>query len=207
MNLFFLDAAGKDDKSTRFAPYRGSNRGNDGTTVHNVSMRAPPAGPPNTDCTVATEERAQAFEEQALAALRDGGLRLTSPRVQVVRALGESNRPLTANEIHSRIAASGGRVDSVSVYRILAALQSVGVVHRIGAVDAYYACGLNEDRVHNTQHLVCSECGCVDEVDLAEAVTHSVGEEADRRGFRVADIRLEVLGECAHCQSKEGLRR
>lgn len=165
-------------------------------------MNAPTPETSAPDCNTATAERAEAFLEQAVAALREGGFRLTSPRVMVVRALGESNRPLSANEIHTRITDSGGRIDSVSVYRILAALVSVGVVHRIGAVDAYYACGLNEDHVHDTQHLVCSECGCVNEVDLPEAVSRSVGDEAGKLGFRVADIRLEILGECAHCQKK-----
>ncbi len=137
-----------------------------------------------------------------MSALREGGFRLTSPRVMVIRALGESNRPLSANEIHTHIAQTGGRIDSVSVYRILSTLQAVGAVHRIGVVDAFYACGLQTDQVHDTQHFVCEACGCVSEVDLAVAARHSVGETSERLGFRPTEIHLEVVGLCAHCQNE-----
>lgn len=151
-------------------------------------------------CNESTRERKVVFEEVALSALRDAGFRVTMPRVQVIRALGDSNRPLSANEIHQRIQSSGGRIDSVSVYRILSTLQAVGAVHRIGVVDAFYACGLHTDQAHDTQHFVCENCGCVTEVDLPQGASTSVAEEAAKVGFQANEIRLEVLGRCRHCQ-------
>ncbi|HRK22965.1 MAG TPA: Fur family transcriptional regulator [Fimbriimonadaceae bacterium] len=155
---------------------------------------------PQHTCNESSRERKVAFEEIALEALRDAGFRVTMPRVQVIRALGESNRPLTANEIHQRIQISGGRIDSVSVYRILSTLQAVGAVHRIGVVDAFYACGLQTDQAHDTQHFVCESCGCVTEVNLPLGASTSVAEEAAKVGFLASEIRLEVLGRCRHCQ-------
>lgn len=123
------------------------------------------------------------------------------PRVQVIRALGESNRPLSANAIHNRIRETGGRIDSVSVYRILSTLQSIGAVHRIGVVDAFYGCGLNSEQAHDTQHFVCESCGCVTEVDFPSGAAESVGSEAEKVGFQLTEIRLEILGRCRHCRS------
>jgi Fe2+ or Zn2+ uptake regulation protein len=151
-------------------------------------------------CNVASSDRSHSFEELALAALREGGYRVTMPRVQVIRALGDSNKPLSANEIHGRIESSGGRIDSVSVYRILSTLQSVGAVHRIGVVDAFYACGLHSEQAHSTQHFVCESCGCVTEVDLPNSASESVEDEAKKVQFKPSEIRLEVLGLCEHCQ-------
>lgn len=158
------------------------------------------AEPTESPCNVASGARARAFEDLALGALRDAGYRVTMPRIQVIRALGDSNKPLSANEIHTRIATSGGRIDSVSVYRILSTLQAVGAVHRIGVVDAFYACGLHADQAHNTQHFVCESCGCVTEIDLPAETSRTVGREAAMVGFKAAEIRLEVLGLCEHCQ-------
>lgn len=152
-------------------------------------------------CNTATAERTHAFEGLALDALRQAGLRVTAPRIQVIRALGESNRPLTANEIHARIEDTGGRIDSVSVYRILSTLQAIGAVHRIGVMDAFYACGLHSESAHDTQHFVCESCGCVIEVDLPESASKSVASEAAKVGFEPSEIRLEVLGQCEHCQT------
>lgn len=164
-------------------------------------LEDPLAESADPSCNVATVERKAAFEEVALAALREAGFRITMPRVQVIRTLGESNRPLSANEIHQRIQAGGGRIDSVSVYRILSTLQAVGAVHRIGVVDAYYACGLQSEHAHDTQHFVCESCGCVTEVDLPAGAADSVTAEATKVGFCATEIRLEILGRCRHCQS------
>lgn len=155
---------------------------------------------PQSDCSVSTQERSRKFEDLALAALREAGYRVTMPRVQVIRALGDTNRPLSANEIHARIRDVGGRIDSVSVYRILSTLQAVGAVHRIGVVDAFYACGLRADHAHDTEHFVCESCGCVTEIDLPAATSSRVTEEAQKVGFKPTEIRLEVLGLCEHCQ-------
>lgn len=151
-------------------------------------------------CNTASRERTKAFEEFALEALREAGFRVTMPRVQVIRALGESHRPLSANQIHNHIRETGGRIDSVSVYRILSTLQAIGAVHRIGVVDAFYACGLNAEQAHDTQHFVCESCGCVTEVDLPPGAAQSVESEAEKVGFQMTEIRLEVLGRCRHCR-------
>lgn len=151
-------------------------------------------------CNASSRARASEFERAALQALREGGFRLTSPRIQVIRVLGNSNRPLGANEIHSRIAKSGGKVDSVSVYRILSTLQSVGIVHRIGVVDAFYACGIQADQVHDTQHFVCESCGCVSEVGFPEAARTLVQDASGALNFQPHEVHVEVLGLCAHCQ-------
>jgi Fe2+ or Zn2+ uptake regulation protein len=151
-------------------------------------------------CNAATRERAEAFEKLALEALRAAGYRVTRPRVQVIRALGVSNRPLSANDIHAQIARWSEKVDPVSVYRILSTLQSVGAVHRIGVVDAFYACGIESEHAHDTQHFVCESCGCVIEVGLPASASQSVKAEAGKIGFQTTEIRLEVLGRCGHCR-------
>ena len=79
------------------------------------------------------------YEEHAIAKLRSAGYRITMPRVQVIRALGEADQALGVYQIHERILASKGKIDVVSVYRILYTFQepNVGVVRHIGLVDGY----------------------------------------------------------------------
>jgi Fur family transcriptional regulator, zinc uptake regulator len=154
-------------------------------------------------CNAAPAARAEAFERLAVRALREAGLRVTEPRLRIVRALGASNRPLTAIEILDSVRKSGERVDQVTVYRALATLQAVGAAHRIGVAEAYAACGLHEEKAHNTQHFVCDMCGCVTEVGLSDEAAHTIAGEARRLGFQTREIRLEVLGRCEHCRGNK----
>src|SRR5579863_3477841 len=74
----------------------------------------------------------KAYEEHCLQELRLAGFRITMPRIQVIRALADATTALSAYAIHERIMESGGRIDVVSVYRILATLHKVGLIHHIG---------------------------------------------------------------------------
>lgn len=150
-------------------------------------------------CNEASRADIERFEETALNVLRERGFRITMTRIQVIRALAESNRALTAYSIHERISKSGGRIDVVSVYRILSTLQEVGLVHRIGIVDGYYACRASDAEHHNAEHLVCSTCGCVTELMPPKASVDALLAVAKSQGFETSEIRMELLGTCAHC--------
>ena len=156
---------------------------------------------PDFSCNVATQKQADAFEDMALARLKEVGHRITMPRVQVIRVLGESNRALSAQAIYERILSSGGRIDVVSVYRILATLQEIHAVHHIGLVDGYYACRSQGEHPDGVQHWVCDECGCVSEQDLSPKTRQETSDLAAKIEFAVQTVKLEVLGRCAHCVS------
>ncbi len=167
-----------------------------------MNMARPPASNQEEhSCNHATQEEAKKFEERSLEVLKDAGFRITMPRVQVIRALAETNRALSAYTIHDRIVSKGGRIDVVSVYRILTTLQAVGLVHHIGVVDGYYPCRADEDHTHDTEHLVCEECGCVEEVPIAQTSAKALENQAAASGFRPSEVKIEVLGTCAHCLS------
>lgn len=162
-------------------------------------MRTPRAET-RPNCNLADVVMAQQFETRAVAQLRDSGLRVTAPRVQVIRALSRINGALTAYEIHAQIVSSGERVDVVTVYRVLQALLEAGLVHRLGVVDGYYACRA-EGHHGSCEHLVCRECGCVEELPLIPQVAKSLPGQAAEAGFTCETLRVEVLGVCAHCRA------
>src|SRR5208283_2418532 len=86
----------------------------------------------------------KAYEEHCLQELRASGFRITMPRIQVIRALADATTAMSAYAIHERIIETGGRIDVVSVYRILATLQQVGLIHHIGIVDGYFPCRIGD---------------------------------------------------------------
>lgn len=170
--------------------------------AYNGAM-AHPADPAALACHVASREDSDSFEQIALSVLRSNGHRITKPRIQVIRILAGSHRSQSAYSIHEQIVAKGEKIDVVSVYRILAALQELGLIHRVGTADGFIPCRIEGEHDGRVQHLVCRLCGCVTELNPPEQAIEAANRLSDSQGFAADDIRIEMLGTCAHCRSEQ----
>jgi Fe2+ or Zn2+ uptake regulation protein len=137
---------------------------------------------------------AKAYEEHSLNELRAAGYRITMPRVQVIRALGDTKKALSAYAIHEKIINGGGKIDVVSVYRILSTLQEVGLIHHIGVVDGYFPCRMENCGGKMSEVVVFEETGDVMELRLPESVIKAVEEQAAANGFTSNSIKVEITG-------------
>lgn len=144
----------------------------------------------------------EAFQDRAIAELRANGLRITKPRVEVVKTLAESAEALSPYAIHARIKAAGGQIDVVSVYRILETLEALDLVHHVGLAEGYRACGLDHSHANHSQHVVCRDCRKVVEIDLSDPVVSQSISSAAKVGFHDAQVKLEILATCDDCESK-----
>ncbi len=167
-------------------------------------MKRASQGLEELSCNRVQSSSAKTYEEAAIEQLRASGLRVTGPRIQVVRALSKSNRALSAYQIHEKIRAARAKADVVSVYRVLRTLVELGLVHHIGVVDGYFACRKAGKHGAKTQHLVCRDCGCVLELSVPPASAAGFGAQAADAGFETEEIRIEVLGTCEHCRANSG---
>ena len=122
------------------------------------------------------------------------------PRVQVVRALADSTKALSAYAIHEKIVSSGGKIDVVSVYRILSTLEEVGLIHHIVIVDGYFPCRMDDAHSQDSAHFVCQKCGCVTEVNVPAETIEATHRQAQASCFLPTEIKLEVFGLCSDCQ-------
>lgn len=141
-----------------------------------------------------------AHDAVAAERIRKGGLRVTSARMLVLRALRGSDRPLAAAQVFAEVRRAGGQIDMVSVYRALAILASLGLVHHVGSVDGYTACRIEGDHGQGTAHIVCNECGAASERSLAPRALEMICADAEGAGFRAESVRVEVLGVCDSCR-------
>jgi Fe2+ or Zn2+ uptake regulation protein len=138
--------------------------------------------------------------EQIAARLRRIGQRVTGNREAIVDILREAARPLTLPEI---LATRGGLAQS-SAYRNLVILEQAGIVHRIVTNDEHARFELTEDFTgDHHHHLVCSECGAVEDVPAnagLEASLHDAVAEIDRAtGWSTQHHRIDLVGRCRAC--------
>ena len=102
------------------------------------------------------------------------------------------------------LAADGGLAQS-SVYRNLVVLEQAGVVHRIVTNAEFARYELAEDLTgDHHHHLICSECGGVDDVPAAagieRALHHAVSEIERATGFHTVAHRIDLVGRCRACR-------
>lgn len=140
--------------------------------------------------------------ELATGRLRGASQRVTAPRVALVEALARSSRPLTIPELQRE---TPGLATS-SAYRNLLVLEEVGVVHRIVTAGDHARYELAEDLTEHHHHLICQECGSVEDVPASGRLEQSVRRAADEiarsTGFRTQHHRVDLVGLCRACASR-----
>src|SRR5579862_7131206 len=141
-----------------------------------------------------TLEDSKKYEEHCLKELRNAGYRITMPRVQVIRALGDTTRALSAYAIHEKIINSSGKIDVVSVYRILSTLQEVGLIHHIGIVDGYFPCRMTNSHGKRSEVVVDELSGGVTELVLPNSIAEAIEQQIQEAGYDAVQIKVEITG-------------
>ncbi|SRR5258708_1698331 len=125
--------------------------------------------------------------------------RYTSNRKSLVAILAEAGQPMSMPEI---LAAAG--LPQSSAYRNLTVLEDAGVVRRIVTNDDFCRYELAEDLTGHHHHLVCENCGLVEDFTLSKsletALDSALSKTAGRRGLNIGGHRLDVYGLCQSCQ-------
>jgi Fe2+ or Zn2+ uptake regulation protein len=149
----------------------------------------------------ASLEEARLYEEHALTELRNAGFRITMPRVQVIRALADTRTALSAYAIHEKIIGQGGKIDVVSVYRILSTLQEVGLIHHIGIVDGYFPSRTTDPHSRRSQVIACEKCKEVQEMAMSPEVAQALEAQAKAGNFALSSIKVELSAStCPQCK-------
>lgn len=124
--------------------------------------------------------------------------RYTRGRREVVNALSAATGPMSAAELAEVV-----EVPLSSLYRTLSVLEESGVVaHHLGA-KGLTRYELDEWLAGHHHHLVCVECGAVEDIEIPndqeESVRDLVTEIAALASFQPSDHALEIEGTCVRC--------
>ena len=139
-------------------------------------------------------------DQQIRTRLADVGVRYTAGRQQVATALLAAEGPRSAAELHVQL---GSAIPLSSLYRSLAVMAEAGVLaphHGSQGVTRYE---LAEWLSGHHHHVVCVDCGNVDDISLPEALEstlHDLVETVASGSYFVAiGHALEVQGRCKAC--------
>lgn len=143
-------------------------------------------------------ERLTQWRRKAETRCAERGARLTPARLAAFTELVSKDQPLSAYELVALLEKRENRkIAPLTVYRHLDFLMSMGLVHRLESTQSYLPCAMPEHS-HDSQYLMCSECGKVDELG-SENVAKLLSRIAAERAFTPASAVVEVTGRCANC--------
>jgi Fur family transcriptional regulator, ferric uptake regulator len=126
--------------------------------------------------------------------LRANGMRITRNRLQILDALLRAEKPLSLDEIQTRV--DGDAPDYATVFRVMTLLESLQTVH-LNRSCSYYEL-VNPQQHYD--HIICTECGrvtvMIDSCPV-EKVERKIEEEY---GFSEIRHSLEFFGKCWECK-------
>ncbi|MCZ7534230.1 MAG: transcriptional repressor [Acidimicrobiia bacterium] len=141
------------------------------------------------------------LDSQITERLALDGLRFTRGRREVVEALLASDGPMSANELSDVL---GDGVPLSSIYRSLAILTDAHILTVHLATKGLARYELSEWLVGHHHHLVCTECGSVEDIHVSasheERLREVVDAVASVASFIPSSHALEIDGRCAQCQ-------
>jgi Fur family ferric uptake transcriptional regulator len=126
-------------------------------------------------------------------ALKDAGLKVTSPRVKILRLLQlPENQHLSAEDLYKKLLAQGDEVGVATVYRVLNQFDDAGIVTRHHFEGGKSVFELTHQEHHD--HLVCLKCG-----EVIEFNDHLIEEQqkliAEKFGIKLTNHSLYLYGE------------
>lgn len=126
-------------------------------------------------------------------ALKEAGLKVTSPRVKILRLLQlPENQHLSAEDLYKKLLEQGDEVGVATVYRVLNQFDDAGIVTRHHFEGSKSVFELTDQQHHD--HLVCLKCGEVIEFndDLIEQQQKLIAQE---HGIKLTNHSLYLYGE------------
>ena len=126
--------------------------------------------------------------------LKTTGLKATAPRLKILNLFEHSKvRHLSADDVYRLLLNDGLDVGLATVYRVLTQFEQAGLLTRHHFESGKAVFELNQG--HHHDHLVCMNCGRVEEFFDAE-IERRQTQIAAERGFEIREHALYLYADC-----------
>ncbi len=126
--------------------------------------------------------------------LKSMGLKATLPRLKILEVFQvRRQRHMSAEDVYRELLAEHQDIGLATVYRVLTQFEQAGILKRSNFEAGKAVYELDEGQHHD--HLVCLQCGRVEEFFDAE-IERRQQQVAEERGFRLQDHALALYANC-----------
>jgi Fe2+ or Zn2+ uptake regulation protein len=128
--------------------------------------------------------------------LRGVELKATPVRLEILKLLEESDKPLDVSSIKEFLNKKKIKTDPVTVFRVVNSFTEKGITKQISFNEGKFRYELATKADHH--HLICKNCGSIE--DISDCNISSLEKDIEKKGFKVQSHSLEFFGECERCQ-------
>ena len=132
--------------------------------------------------------------------LKNRGLKYTPERKSIFEQVYSMDCHFDAKELIYKFSQKKNRVSRGSVYRTLNLLEEMNIIRPVLFTDRHMHYEVILGRTHHS-HLICTGCGKVIEFSN-KSVLDGLRSTYKKYGFKERDHRIEIIGLCKRCQSK-----
>ena len=126
--------------------------------------------------------------------LKNRGLKATLPRLKILNLFESSEeRHMTAEDVYRLLLNDGMEIGLATIYRVLTQFEQAGLLIRHHFEPGKAVFELDHGDHHD--HLVCIQCGIVEEFYDSE-IERRQAKIAKDRGFRIHDHSLHLYADC-----------
>ena len=126
--------------------------------------------------------------------IKNSGLKATLPRIKILEIFQKANqRHMTAEDVYKALLLEDADIGLATVYRVLTQFEQAGLLSRNHFETGKSVFELNQG--HHHDHLVCLDCGRVEEFFDAE-IEKRQRSVAQTRGFELQDHALALYATC-----------
>jgi Fur family ferric uptake transcriptional regulator len=135
--------------------------------------------------------------------LKSIGLKATLPRLKILNLFEHSDeRHLTAEDVYKLLLNDGMEIGLATIYRVLTQFEQAGLLIRHHFESGKAVFELDQGDHHD--HLVCLQCGHVEEFYDAE-IEKRQARIAKERGFSIQEHSLQLYADCLRpdCENRK----
>lgn len=137
--------------------------------------------------------------------LKNIGLKATLPRLKILNLFENSDvRHLTAEDVYKMLLNEGMEIGLATIYRVLTQFEQAGMLIRHHFESGKAVFELNQGGHHD--HLVCIQCGVVEEFFDAE-IERRQARIAKDRGFNIHEHSLQLYADCVKVDCPNKVKR
>lgn len=138
------------------------------------------------------------YMEKVKHILQQAGLKATKSRCEVLVFLIEHHGPISIEEMQKKLAKKSP--DRVTLYRMMQQYYAAGIINRVDFREGFERFEFQD---HHHHHVVCTDCGAVEEFELCDADDIAKHALKHSKKFKIIkDHSLELFGLCNSCTKR-----
>ncbi|NLK28797.1 MAG: transcriptional repressor [Clostridiales bacterium] len=123
--------------------------------------------------------------------------RNTKQKQLILAILKDSERPLSINEIYSRVVIELPRIAKSTIYRNIDALLNQNLIDKYYFNDSEIFYRIKANRNEHRHFIICDDCKKV--YDLPNCPIHEIECAMEEKGFIIKEHQIQITGICKDC--------